>query len=1034
MILTESSGNVQYFAGAGGGTPILSQNNFFTAGVGTHTADVILDTTSNRWAIAGFVDGVQAGTNHPYSSNPAIGALGLTQNVLGSGGQAYLHWNSFTLSAAQLVVIREPASAAVSAGTPYTNFVQAAGTPPFYYQWYANGAAIPDATNSSYILNPVGFTNNGINYSAVVTNSAYGAVTSTVATLTVYTNPVFSTTLPISYTNPISLFGGTNSSGTNYLGSTPTFSVSANGGVPLAYQWYTNGVAMGAATNASLTYTNAQWNSPTNFTVIVTNIYGSITDSASVVYLPTPTAPYPQAVLGLQPVAFWRLNEQPDNGNGNGGTIANDYESGNNGIYTNVILAQQGYNSAEQGETSVFFGSGGNFNSYAGSIQGLDFAARTGSNQEFSVGAWVNGFAADSGAPVISQGNYGTTDAFGLGADTNTTERMYWFYVRGANGTVYRADSAIPADDDTWHQLVGVCDEANSNLSLYIDGHLAATAVIPTNSGVFEASAPMAIGSGTQGPSSGYNVQFFGNIDDVSAFQYALGPAQVAQLFGSPIAVALASPLPPTYVAYLTGGTLTIPAIAFGAPPTGYYWTNLTVGGVIASGKTNVLKNLNATLTIPNAPASLSGDQVELFVTNAYGSTNWTVTLFTPPPPVTLGYTNGILYSNVFNGGLWSIGGMPLTAANSLLGGTNTLWTDALGTNDTGIMTASGVDETSAQDSWELPFIPQAGYIYTLTAQVTFSGALPSGDWVGAGFAQRVVTNAAVGYGRFSDGGTTPPQQGPNGYDWILVQYTGNVQDFGGPGGQNQLTSSTFFSAGTGTHTVQVVLVTTNAQWSMAGFIDGVQAGADFTYTANPPIGAVGITQTTIANPSYVQWDSFALSAVAPGGVPPYLLAPLPPSSVSLTNSTISIPATAFGSGPFGYNWTLNNSTVLASGATNDMAPLSAGLSVPSSSLGGGELELTVTNAYGTNVTIVTLVSPVNPNPTNIVTTVANNNLYLTWPVDHTGWQLQAQTNSTSVGISSNWVNVSGSTATNQVVIPIDPANGTVFYRIIYTP
>ncbi|HEY1790944.1 MAG TPA: hypothetical protein VGJ73_22540, partial [Verrucomicrobiae bacterium] len=404
-ILTESSGNVQSFAGPHATLGFFNQSSFFTAGVGTHMLTQILDTTSNKWVIAAFVDGVQAGTNDtPFSSNPALHAIGITQNVFPSAGdQAFVHWDSFTLSAAQLVIIKQPASVAISAGASYTNLVQVAGTPPFFYQWYTNGVAVPNATNSGYILNPVIPGDQGVNYQAVVTNSAYGAVTSTIATLTVYTNPVFSSTLPITYTNPISLFGGTNSGGTNYVGSTPTFSVSASGGVPLIYQWYTNGTAISGATGASLTFTNCQLGGPTNFAVIVANSYGSITDAVSVSYLPTPTAPYPQAVLALQPAAFWRLNEQPDNNNGNVGTIANDYASGNNGIYNNVVLAQQGYNSAEPDETSVFFGNGGNYNSYAGLIEGLDFAKPTGANSEFSVGAWANGEAADVGAPVLSQ-------------------------------------------------------------------------------------------------------------------------------------------------------------------------------------------------------------------------------------------------------------------------------------------------------------------------------------------------------------------------------------------------------------------------------------------------------------------------------------------------------------------------------------------------------------------------------------------------------------------------------------------------------
>jgi hypothetical protein len=76
----------------------------------------------------------------------------------------------------------------------------------------------------------------------------------------------------------------------------------------------------------------------------------------------------------------------------------------------------------------------------------------------------------------------------------------------------------------------------------------------------------------------------------------------------------------------------------------------------------------------------------------------------------------------------------------------------------------------------------------------------------------------------------------------------------------------------------------------------------------------------------------------------------------------------------------------------------------------------------------------VNPNPTNIVFSVTNNLLYLSWPANHIGWQLQAQTNKTSVGLSTNWANYNPSTGTNQVAVPVNLTNGTVFYRLIYTP
>src|SRR5437867_4142881 len=74
----------------------------------------------------------------------------------------------------------------------------------------------------------------------------------------------------------------------------------------------------------------------------------------------------------------------------------------------------------------------------------------------------------------------------------------------------------------------------------------------------------------------------------------------------------------------------------------------------------------------------------------------------------------------------------------------------------------------------------------------------------------------------------------------------------------------------------------------------------------------------------------------------------------------------------------------------------------------------------------------VNTNRPSITAAVVGNSLDISWPADHTGWSLMGQTNGLNVGISTNWVTVPGSTATNHVIIPINPANGTVFFRLSY--
>ena len=90
-----------------------------------------------------------------------------------------------------------------------------------------------------------------------------------------------------------------------------------------------------------------------------------------------------------------------------------------------------------------------------------------------------------------------------------------------------------------------------------------------------------------------------------------------------------------------------------------------------------------------------------------------------------------------------------------------------------------------------------------------------------------------------------------------------------------------------------------------------------------------------------------------------------------------------------------------------------------------GELYALVTNtsANGTGGIVYKLLRSV-----LLTFHVSGNMLDISWPI--AGGHLQTQTNSPSVGIGTNWVTVPGSETTNRVVVPIDPANGSVFYRL----
>src|SRR5439155_1481914 len=105
------------------------------------------------------------------------------------------------------------------------------------YQWQKAGAPISGATLASYTTPPTTSTDNGAQFTVVVSNTA-GSVTSSVATLTVNSPPTI-TTQPASRTVT--------------AGQTATFSVTAPRSSALNYQWQKAGAPISGATLASYT-------------------------------------------------------------------------------------------------------------------------------------------------------------------------------------------------------------------------------------------------------------------------------------------------------------------------------------------------------------------------------------------------------------------------------------------------------------------------------------------------------------------------------------------------------------------------------------------------------------------------------------------------------------------------------------------------------------------------------------------------------------------------------------------------------------
>ncbi len=199
--------------------------------------------------------------------------------------------------------------------------VLASGTLPLFYQWYYNTNSIltndPSDTTSSLTITNAQLTDAG-GYSVVVSN-AYGVVTSSVAQLSV-TVPDPPTIITQPQDQSVS------------AGDSANFSVEAGGSEPLSYQWYYNtNTLVDGATDNTLTLTNVQPGEAGVYSVVVSNLAGTVTSSnamlnvntnavvpvfitepASQVVLAGSTATLTASANGTAPITYqWYDNNAP---------------------------------------------------------------------------------------------------------------------------------------------------------------------------------------------------------------------------------------------------------------------------------------------------------------------------------------------------------------------------------------------------------------------------------------------------------------------------------------------------------------------------------------------------------------------------------------------------------------------------------------------------------------------------------------------------------------------------------------------------
>jgi hypothetical protein len=547
-------------------------------------------------------------------------------------------------------ILAQPVGLTVAAGTTNGLGAFANGAVPLSYQWYQNGSPVTGAISNILVFSPIQGSNGG-NYVLVVTN-VYGAATSSVAALNVLTTPVF--TVQPAPTNYLLYAGG------GFISS-----ATALGGIPLYYYWLSNSVGIPNATNANVTVTNIQNSS--QFTVIASNSYGVATSVVvNVTITPTPSSLYVTTILADKPASYWRLNEGPNNGQGNNGITANDYVGGRSGYYSNSVIAQTPYN--EYGKNpgtldptagSALFGSVLQNDSYVAQIPNLGISTLTNRSTNFTLECWVKAPTNQTfDAGVLAMGSGGGGEAFNLDFGGADPAHRWRYFFRDAGGATHGPTTTTGVGPDgKWHHVVCVVNETNSPpsgglVSMYIDGALNATAACSASNGLLSSTHVMSIGARQTSAISDYNLQCLNTyISEVAFYPYALPASNVlTHYYNMGIPPYITVNLPgcndsgcTVFTNVNAGSTFRISVSVNGTPNLSYQWYDLTASTPIAGQTSN-------TLVIPNLPTSYNGHNLQVTISNPFGQTNSAqvnVTVITGPPGIQITPGSITVYTNV---------------------------------------------------------------------------------------------------------------------------------------------------------------------------------------------------------------------------------------------------------------------------------------------------------------------------------------------------------------------------------------------------
>ena len=393
----------------------------------------------------------------------------------------------------------------VAAGDPIVLKVDAGGTAPLTFIWHSTSGAADVVTTTNVFVIPTAALSDAGDYDVTITNLS-GSASS---------GPVHVSTITPTMPTATEWLGFHDR--TLYKGGTLKLAVAATGG-GLKYKWYKGGSVIAGATATSYIIPGVTNTDAGNFSVLITNAVGSISNGPIAITIPNVGSnTYDGVIITAGPEAWWRLDET-------GSTNMFDGMGRHDGVYTN---AEGGVTLPTMGATGALITNANKAATFSSTGKGIGMAPFSPDLNpgKFSIEAWVK--------PSVTTGQVPFSSSYGGGGCFLYENAGWWngaiptLTVFGNNNNVNTAGAIIAGQ---WSHVVIRYDNTVQSggtfypFTLYVNGQ---TDGYIWGGGPQNTGGPFIIGA--RGVSASVLADLFADatIDEVAVYKRVLSATEI---------------------------------------------------------------------------------------------------------------------------------------------------------------------------------------------------------------------------------------------------------------------------------------------------------------------------------------------------------------------------------------------------------------------------------------------------------------------------------------------------------------------------